>query len=330
MNDLKVAIIGCGARGKGHAAVWKTTPGAEIAAVCDIDTQRLKALAEDTGAAPYEDWRQAVLHEGVNAVTQAVPSHLHCEVTCLAAEHGRHVFGEKPLALTLEQGQRMAAAVKKHGIVFMPCFQNRDGTAFNKYREVVRSGAAGGPVMLRFSDIREVRPKTAMHRESENGGVVIDMACHIFDIMRYITGEEPRTIFATGNVYGRGKARLEGIEDLAVDEAGIEAVYGGGHRLQMYLNWGMPENFPGIGEPHMLIGPELAMRAAGKDVEVIYADHRETWPGPDRPQDRRIERFCAAVRGETETDITVDDGLIALRCSHAALESARTGRVVAL
>ena len=92
---------------------------------------------------------------------------------------------------------------------------------------------------------------------------VIDMACHMIDIMRLITGEEPERVYATGNVFGKGKPRLLDIEDLAIDEANIEVSFTGDHQLQMYLNWGMPEGFPGT-TGQFLIGPNgLVRESAG-------------------------------------------------------------------
>jgi predicted dehydrogenase len=329
--DLNVCLVGCGSRGALHAERWKAVGGARVVAVCDRDPGCAGKVAEMTGAKVYEDWCEAVMHEGVNVVTQALPSHLHADVTCFAAEHGRHVFGEKPLALTLEQGERMVRAVRDSGIVFMPCFQYRDLFRFRMFRKVFQEGVPGEPVVMRFSDIREVRPKTAMHRRSENGGVVIDMACHIFDLMRHITGGEPEAVFATGRIFGRGKERLREVGDFAVDEASIEALYSGGHTLQMYFNWGMPEKFPTIAEPPSLLGPLAAIRQTATGVEVIHADHREIWDAPTpEPPDERIPRFAAAIRGGEPPDITVEDAMITLRCSHAALESAETGSVVRL
>ncbi|MFW6133342.1 MAG: Gfo/Idh/MocA family protein [Planctomycetota bacterium] len=327
---FNVCIIGCGARGKGHAKTWAARDDARVVAVFDTDAQRAAELAAEHDATAHDSYRDAIAQEGVNVVSVCVPTHLHAEVTCFAAEQGRHVFCEKPLALTVEDGERMLEAVGSNGVVFSPCFQHRDRYLHVKQRELVRDGTCRGPVYFRFTDVREVRPKTAMHRASMNGGVVIDMGCHMFDMMRYITGAEPVSVSATGHVFGRGKQRLAGIDDLAIDEADIQVRMTGGHHMSMYLNWGMPEGFRAPINHQMLVAPNLAVHLAGGEVIVQYADHREAWPDAASGTHTRVARLVAAIRGEDELDVTGADALVALKMSHAALESIRTGETVTL
>lgn len=349
--NLTICIIGCGPRGRTHAAAWRKVEGAEIVAVCDIRQDRMTALAEETGATPYSDWRTAIGHERVTVVSQALPTCLHAEVTIAAAKRGLHVFGEKPLALTIEEGEAMIETVERAGTVFMPCFQYRDQPVYREYRRAFRAGSLGTPVAMQFTDVREVRPKTDMHSRSRNGGVVIDMACHIFDLMRWITGEEPERIYATGHIFGRGKPRLAEISDFAVDEASINLAMAGGHHLQMYLNWGMPEGFGGFPNGHTLVGPDAALRPAPDGVEWLTGEagrSRSSESAPDgasagaadqqvslsgeplSANDIRVLRFADALRSRAEQDVTGADGLIALRLSHAALRSIDTGEPVVL
>ena len=332
--ELNVCIVGCGDRGRAHARAWSDRPEARVVAVSDTDPDRSRGLAEETGATAYEDWHEAILHEGVNVVSQCVPSFLHADVTCFAAEHGCHIFGEKPLALTLEQGEQIVESVRSTGVVFMPCFQNRDNWTFRKYREIFRSGELGSPVILRTSGISEVRPKVAMHRKSMNGGPLIDTACHMFDLFRWITGQEPEQVFAAGHVFGHGKKHLEGVTDLAIDEACIEVTYSGGHQLQMYVNWGMPEGFPNVGD-NMILGPNRLLRLAGGSIESRSADGAVETIKP--PEDGakpglggRIQQFVKAVYQGTDPDVTCEDAMIALRVSHTALRSVASGEVVGL
>lgn len=327
--DFGVAIIGCGDRGTVHARTWKDRKDTRIISVYDPDKARCARLAAETDARICRSFEEAIKSTGVNIVSVCVPTTYHCEVTCCAAENGRHVFCEKPLALTLEQGRKMLDVIEKTDIVFMPCFQNRDRSTFIKQRQIFQSGILGNPVRFRFADIREVRPKIAMHSQSQNGGVVIDMACHMIDIMRFITGEEPKRIYATGEVFGGKKQRLSEVKDLAIDEANIDVSFSKGHQLQMYLNWGMPEGFPST-SGQLLIGPNGMVRESAGSFEVVYSDHTETWPLKNPGTETRIARFADAVTGAAEPDITATDAFIALQVSHAALRSIRDGAPVEL
>ena len=327
--EYGVAIIGCGDRGTTHARSWKDRSDAKVISVFDEDKNRCERLAMETDARVCRSYEEAIKTTGVSVVSVCVPTTFHCEVTECAAENGKHVFCEKPFALTLEQGRKMLDAIEKAGIVFMPCFQNRDRSLFNKQRELFASGVFGNPVRFRFADIREVRPKKAMHSQALNGGVVIDMACHMIDIMRFITGEEPERVFATGHVFGQGKPRLADVTDLAIDEANVDVSFHGGHQLQMYLNWGMPEGFPGT-TGQFLIGPTGMARESGGQCEVLYGDHTESWPSINPGTAMRIDKFVGVVAGDSEPDVGAADAFVALQVSLAALRSIRDGGVVDL
>jgi predicted dehydrogenase len=280
------------------------------------------------GGAACADYHQTIQSGQVDVVSVCIPSFLHSEVACYAAEQGCHILTEKPLALTSEQGQAMIDVARRHGVKLAVSLQYRDGWPA-RCRQLIQQGAFGGPVILRFADVREVRPKTAMHCRDMNGGPIIDMACHYFDLMRYLTGGEPVSVYARGHVFGRGKARLSQVSDFALDTAVITVEYEGGHILDFAVNWGMPEGFPGYGD-QVLMGP--AMTAQPRDGRLMfqYGDHQELWnvSGPKWPPQWRIADLMAAIRDDREPEITGEDGLAALRVSLAAIESIETGQVI--
>jgi predicted dehydrogenase len=177
-----------------------------------------------------------------------------------------------------------------------------------------------------------------MHRRSFNGGPVIDVGCHYLDLLRFITGAEPRRVYARGHVFGRGKPRLAGIEDLAIDAAVMTVEMTGGHLLQLNVNWGMPEGFPGSSDISVL-GPSLLLRpqgvvagTAGDHGRLVaqYAARQGIWDVPAISTASRIQEFALAILGRQPLSVTGQDGLVALATSLAALESIETGRIVDL
>ncbi|MEM7035139.1 MAG: Gfo/Idh/MocA family oxidoreductase [Chloroflexota bacterium] len=330
---FKIAIIGCGARGVAHARDWQSVPNTKILAVSDTDQERAQALGNELDAQVYTDWQAAIQHGGIHIVSQCVPSFLHADVTSFAAKQEKHVFGEKPLALTLEQGQQIVDVVAETGVVFMPCFQYRDRWYYQQYREAYVEGKLGSPVTFRFSMMMEVRPKVAMHKKSMNGGPMIDMACHLVDLLRWITEEEPETVFAAGQVFGQGKPHLSGVDDLAIDEASVIVTFSGGHKLDLYLNWGMPTGFTGV-MSNQLIGPDALLQI--NRTGVTWQDHQstETRTPPENYQEPgmtiRMQKFVKSIQTGQPADITSENGLAALRVSWAALQSIESGRVVQL
>lgn len=335
MSKVKhgAAVVGCGDMGTRHARAWSARPDAALLTVYDPIPERCERLAAEIGAAACESYEEAILHEGVTCVSVATPAAFHAPVACFAAENHRHVLSEKPLALTLEQAEAMRASAKVGGVLLAVSFQYRAFERNRKLRELFRSGAFGGPIFARYADVREVRPKIAMHRKSLNGGPVIDMAGHYVDLMRFITGTEPVIVSASGHVFGRGKARLSEVDDFAIDAASLEVRYREGHTLSVFANSGMPERFPGFGEEYV-IGRELSARAApGDGLDIQHADGMENWrpdsPGDSGPGSRIADLVNALDRGES-LEVSGDDGLVALRVCLAALESIETGRTVSL
>lgn len=328
----RVAIIGCGDMGNVHAAAWGQRSDTTIASVYDPIVERCKALAAKTGARACESVEEAVAGTDVDIVSVCTPVCFHSEIACLAMNHGRHVLCEKPMALTLEQADRMLAAAQANNVKLEICHQYRSFPKYLKYRELVESGAFGGPVFARFVDVREVRPKIAMHRTSMNGGPVVDVGCHFFDLMRFVTGCDPQRVYARGHVFGRGKKRLEGIDDLAIDAAEITVDYAGGHVLSAFLDWGMPESFPGIGS-EMLAGPDMVVRPTDSQVEAVCADrvilHDLTGAGAVGHAARMVT-LVAAIEQNIDPGVTGQDGRTSLKVSLAALESIRTGLPVCL
>lgn len=329
--DFRVAIIGCGAMGSQHAPAWAAREDAKVVSVCDLLEERRNALAEKMGAVAYERYQDAITHHGVNVVSICTPVCFHSEMAVFAAEHGCHVLCEKPLALTLDQADAAIAAAKANGVLLSTSFQYRGFPCCVKYKELFEQGAFGGPIFMRFADVREVRPKIAMHRKSMNGGPIIDMAGHYFDLARYITGEEPVSVYAQGHVFGRGKRRLAEVDDFAIDAATIEVTMTGGHVLSAFIDWGMPEGCKGFTD-EAIVGPAMWARQVEGKLAADYGDRVEhldlplAQPGPTV----RISGLVASIRDGAPLEVSGEDGRIALQCSLAALESIETGNAVRL
>lgn len=327
----QICIIGCGDMGNQHAGAWAKRQDCRIVAVCDLIAERRDALAAKVGAKAYEKYEDAIHHPGVEIVSVCVPVCMHPPVTIFAAGQKKHVLCEKPIALTLDQADAMIRAARENGVHLSTSFQYRGFPRNQKLRELVCTGAFGGPLHARYIDIREVRPKLAMHRTSMNGGPVIDMASHHFDLMRFFTGEEPVQVYAQGHIFGQGKPRLSSISDFAIDAASIEVAYSGGSRLNTYVNWGMPEGFAEITQ-ELFLGPTLSARALGGNLELQQGPSKTSWeagPTPAGPT-VRIEGLLAAVEQNQPLEVTGENGRISLQCSLAALESIRTGQAVRL
>lgn len=323
---IPVCVIGAGQMGTEHGRAWAARADAEVIAVFDPDGGRCKKLAGELGAEAFSAYEEAIALNGVEAVSVATPTCFHAEIACFALAHGRHVLCEKPLALSMKEADAMVQTARDHGVLLSTSLQYRDFSHNRRLKELVDSGVFGSPLFVRYIDLRDIRPKPAMHRRSMNNGPVLDMACHYFDFMRYLAGAEPATVFAAGHVFAAGKPRVADIDDLAIDAADIQVRYTNGHVLSVYVNWGMPDGYEFAGE--LIASPTSLAKGDGKRLTIVLDGQEEVidkgWADPEH----RIDRFAKAIHGEEELEVTGANGRIALAVSLAAFDSIETGRAV--
>jgi myo-inositol 2-dehydrogenase/D-chiro-inositol 1-dehydrogenase len=316
--------------GGNHAGSWNGRDDAEVVAVFDPDADRCGTLAGKMNATACASMEEAIVQTEVDIVSVAAPIAFHAEASCMAMEHGRHVFCEKAIALTLADADRMIQTAQKNDVKLCIGHQHRTAGHYAAFKKLFDEDVFGGPTFVRLLDVREVRPKLDMHRKSRNGGPVIDMGSHFFDLMRYFTGEEAGRVFARGHVFGRGKERLAGIDDLAIDAAEITVEFTGGHVLSVYLNWGMPEGFKGGGRAEV-VSPLLWARQGEEEVEAVYADRTETVKASAADPGGipgLLESLVKAIETGSEVGVTGYDGRQSLAMALAAIQSIETGEAV--
>lgn len=329
---LKVGIIGCGAMGKSHAQQWRTHGEAEVVAVFDPVAASAEALAKEVGAKAYDSYEGVINHKGLDAISICTPTPFHRPVACYAAERGVHILCEKPLAGTIEDCDAMIAAAEKHKVWLTVGHQYREWPRNQRIKQLYDDGMLGKPLIARYEAVAEVRPKVAMHRRSMNQGPLLDITAHWFDLMRFFTGAEPVSVYASGNIFGKGKARLSGIpdDDFAFDAGEVQARFAGGHILSVGVIWGMPENFPGFGR-EQIAGPNMLVRAQNQDTEVVFGpDRTEIVPTTSAEPAPRIRDMVNAIKNGTPPRVNGIDGRESVRGCLAALKSAETGQVVHL
>ncbi|MCD7897511.1 MAG: inositol 2-dehydrogenase, partial [Planctomycetaceae bacterium] len=209
MDSLRIGIIGAGRIGKVHAHTLRSTPGVEIAAVSDIVPESATALAA-SHAIPKstDDYREIIADPGIDAVFVCSSTDTHATIIEQAANAGKHIFCEKPLALDLDDIDQALAAVDRNGVLLLVAFNRRYDAGYRKMREDIRSGAVGRPELCRLSTRDPAPPPIGYIKVS--GGLFLDMMIHDFDLSRFLLDDEPEEVFAWGDCLG----------DPAIGEAG--------------------------------------------------------------------------------------------------------------
>jgi predicted dehydrogenase len=191
---IRVAIIGCGGISRGHARGYLQSPDLfEIVACCDERRELAEERAQQLGAKfVTTDYREVIAREDVDAVDICLPHHLHAEVAIAAAEAGKHVLVEKPIANSLQEADAMIEAAKKSGVVLMVAHNERYMPVYRKAKELVEQGILGRIFLARADHNQFVRINGRhwlWRKETAGGGVLIGSGIHRVDILRWLVGE---------------------------------------------------------------------------------------------------------------------------------------------
>ncbi|MFO7975823.1 MAG: Gfo/Idh/MocA family oxidoreductase [Candidatus Hydrogenedentota bacterium] len=194
---VKVAFVGCGGIQKVHGANLSRNPDVTIVGHCDVDGERAAESASLFGGEAFTDFNALFDKTKPHAAFIAVPPYAHCGMEEAAAERGIHLFIEKPVALTKETAQRIAAAVRRAKIICSV------GYCFRYYETVAaaRKELKGRPITLATGYWRGGMPAAPWWRQRDkSGGQVLEQSTHIFDLLRYLCGEigEVHAVGSTG------------------------------------------------------------------------------------------------------------------------------------
>ncbi len=164
-----------------------------------------------------------------------------------------------------------------------------------------------------------------------NGGPVVDICCHFFDLLRVILNAEPVWVTARGFTFAKGRKELREIEEVAPDTAAIIVEYSSRDLGVMTITWGLPPGAQG-GNMEDILGPEGAIVLTSDKAKVIKegGETREIGSPAENEKAKDIRDFARAILEDVEPDVTGEDGRIALQVSLAALESIKSGEPVSL
>ncbi len=237
-KPYKLGILGCGNRSKAHIAALNGIPEIEIAALCDIVPhkmdQRAGLIRKGPNPSKYVDMEEMFRQDDLTAVAVVLPNYLHKQGTVAALEAGKHVFCEKPMALTVADCNEMIAVSQRTRRAIQIGTQRRHSKAYKKAVETIRASSIG---KILSSDVNSYRSDWRVPAEDEYppgleywrlnqekcGGVVYEMGAHTIDINNWIFDSEPMTVVS-----------LQGVNDLALrtrnstDHGGVLVRYANG------------------------------------------------------------------------------------------------------
>jgi len=215
-TPYKIGIVGCGNRSKAHLAALNDVPEIEVAALCDVVPhkmdQRAKLIQKNQPEPrKYTDLEKMLKQEDLDAVAVVLPNHLHKMATIAALQAGKHVFCEKPMALTVADCNEMITASEKARKAIQIGTQRRHGAGYMKAVEAIRNAPVGKMLSSSVNSYRgdwrrpeadEYPAGTPYWRliQEQCGGVVYEMGAHTIDLNNWIFDSEPVTVVSLQGV----------------------------------------------------------------------------------------------------------------------------------
>jgi predicted dehydrogenase len=196
MKRLGWGLIGCGDISRKRVApAVRDIPECDLIAISRARRELAEEFAGEFGARRwYDDWRELIADEDVDAVYIATPVNLHAEQTIAAAAAGKHVLCEKPMAMDVAQCDRMIAACREHGVKLCIAYYRHFYPVIGRIREIIESGEIGAPVVVQINAFEMFNPQPGQPRywfvkkEQAGGGPMMDFGCHRIEVMINIFG----------------------------------------------------------------------------------------------------------------------------------------------
>lgn len=203
MAELGIGLIGTGFMGKTHALAWRAAravmggdlPEARLELLCDTPRDKADTMARQFGfARATDDWHALVRDPGVDVVSITTPNGLHYEMACAALKAGKHVWCEKPMALTLAEAEEMAEVARAAGTVTMVGYNYIRNPAFRHAQKLIAEGRIGRVVHARGWVDEDYQadpdlPWTWRARLADAGlGALGDLGCHLVSLMVGLCG----------------------------------------------------------------------------------------------------------------------------------------------
>lgn len=205
MSELGAAIVGCRAVAPLHAKALARARGARLVAVCDVDPEPARALAQPYDADVLTDFDAVLARDDVDLVHIVTPDEMHAPMAIAAAEAGKHALVEKPIAMTLGELDAMAAAADRAGVRMMCAQSLRFKPKFRAVTQAVRDGRIGRPVFARMGSPSSpfwTREKWAEHGYDSVRGpdwLLMHNGMHQFDFLSQLFDSFPTEVYTVSH-----------------------------------------------------------------------------------------------------------------------------------
>ena len=198
-KNVNIGLVGVGRMGRCYEQhIVYRVPGAALTAVSDVDDAAMKSCAKELSVSKcYTDSTDLIADKEVDAVVIVTSTSTHRDIIVEAAKHGKAIFCEKPLTLSLQEANDIMNVIEDTGVFFHMGFMRRFDKGYAAARQKIEDGVIGTPVVFKSSSRDPFRPSLEYADPKVSGGLFVDMGIHDFDIARWLMGEVD-SVYTTG------------------------------------------------------------------------------------------------------------------------------------
>ncbi len=342
---VRLGLIGAGIIGKKHAVMAENFAGCRLVGISDVNPSA-KALADELGANYYSDYEEMIEAESPEGVIIATPTESHTTVGVTCAQHGVHLFVEKPIAANVQDAQILVENAKENGVRLLVGHHRRFNPLVETTRLAIEQGKIGKLVavsvlwvLLKPSDYFQIE-----WRRQLGGGPVLINLIHDIDTMRYICGEIKR-------VYAETSSAVRGFE--VEDTASVSLRFSGGALGSIVVSDCVPSSWSyeaTTGENpyyfrtndncYLFFGTEGSLAFPNMRLVRYENPQQAGWQYPlltehiqvehHDPLIRQLDHFCRVIRGKEEPRTSGEDAMRSLAVARAILKSGERAEALEL
>lgn len=330
---IKTAVIGVGSMGRNHARIYWEMPDVRLVGIADANEAMAESIAHRYSTNCYTDYRKMLDEQQPEAVTICVPTSSHVDVGMEVIKRGIHVLVEKPISCTVDEGKTLIDAAEKAGVKLMVGHIERFNPAITVLKEQLEGNKLGKVFKV------EARREGPLPQRINDVGVIIDLAVHDLDIIRYVTKKEITRVYAesVSGIHSKYEDLMSGLLCLSDGTVG-----------NLIINWITPtkiREFCVTGELGMFKVDYLTQDLYFYENSLLNESEWATLGllrgvregsmlrfhvNKKEPLRAEQEAFIEAIQNGTMMPVTGQDGLKALELAQALVTSGKEHRLVFL
>lgn len=327
---IKVGMIGAGVMGATHRAAYAGLGEAQLTTICDLKLEKAQKLAGE-GVAVVTDYKQILADPEIDLVDICLPTYLHKEIVLEAAAAGKHVFCEKPIALSLEDAEEMVQACREAGVKLGVGQVVRFFPDYSKVKDLLNTDRLGEVKVVRTTrgGAFPIWPEDCWYADyDKSGGPIVDLMIHDFDWLLWLFGPVQR-------VFAKSVRKKENNKDL-LDHALATLRFESGLIAHVEGSWAQPQGTPfatafelagtkGLYEYTKEKAMPLILRNAEGEKQAKSVPES---PLAVEPYTAQLKAFVNAIVTGTDVPVPGEEAIKALEVALAVRQSAQSGEVV--